>query len=508
MPFTPINLPADDTYQDSHARSVSVWGISFLSIVFLVLAHLAVKEYFPNPAFWLFGAMVIVATGLAWLLMRKDDFAFLMVIFVCSHFNFADNQGGFWSYVLFAVFLAAALFRYRTNLRISSVPLSTGIFLLIFLMHQFLGLILNPYSLVSNIQATIVTLSQMLVLYYCASQQMTEVNVKRLLSVWFAVVCWIFVIALNQKYHWVITTSPLLPQRFRDTGGYIAAIPAGSFGNSELFAEYFCIVFIIALVILSHTNEVAGLRIKKSFLLFILCISMASILMGSSRAAVILAVAAAASLMVITCVLTPSTKSLKRFALMVVVLSLSGLVMWKAGDLFALDDMIKDFEELNPSQINSESVISGKGINRSFEGAYKLLGRESWIVGKGYNLPENNTKSLGLRKGASDYHSLYVCIPFFYGWGGSAALVLLVMATGVRIFIYYLKNKRVSNALVPVALGLSVVWGAFLLDQYKISVTRNPSYFFLIWMLLGWTHAVANSLRSSVGNNEEPEWNN
>jgi hypothetical protein len=444
---------------------------------------------------WLIGAMIILVAGIVSLRAWKDDFAFLLVIFVCAHFNFADNQGGFWSYVLCAVFLAATLIGHKSNVRISSIPWSTSIVLLVFLLHQFLGLVFNPYSLISNVQATVVTLSQVLVFYYCASQKINEATLKRLLMVWFGLVCWIFVIAINQKYHWVITTSPLLPQRFREQAGYIAAIPAGSFGNSELFGEYFCIVFIISLVIISHLKELASLRLNKGFIVFIMLGSLASIMMSGSRAALLLALAAAGYLTISTFVLSPSVRSFKRIFVVLLALITSGMLIWQAGNLISLDEMISDLAELNLAGINSESVASGKGINRSFTGAYQLLDKDSWLVGKGYNLPENNTKSLGLPKGASDYHSLYLCIPFFYGWGGAIALVLIILTTGLRIFITYFNNKRVSNALVPMALGFSVIWGVFLVDQYKISITRNPSYFLMIWILLGWTNALANSMR-------------
>jgi hypothetical protein len=472
-----------------------VFKILSLSFIFLVFAHLAVKEYFPNPAIWLIGAMIILAAGVVSLHAWKDDFAFLLVIFVCAHFNFADNQGGLWSYVLCSVFLAAGLLGYRPTFRFSSIPWSSNLLLLALLLHQFLGLVFNPYSLVSNIQATVITVAQVLAFYYCASQKINEMTLKRLIMVWFIIVCWIFVMALNQKYHWVITTSPLLPQRFRDTAGYIAAIPAGSFGNSELFGEYFCIVFITALVIVSHMKELTVLRLKKAFIFFIMLISVAAVMMSGSRAALMLAVAAAGYLTISTFILAPSARSLKRIFAALFALIFSGMLMWQAGSLFSLDEMMSDMAELNLKKINSESIISGKGINRSFTIAYKLWEKESWLIGKGYNLPENNTTSLGLPKGASDYHSLYVCLPFFYGWGGAAAFVLLVIATGLRIFLSYFKKRGNSNPFVPIALGFSVIWGVFLLDQYKISVTRNPSYFLLIWMLMGWTHSLANSMR-------------
>jgi len=499
MKLNSSDSPINYSPEAVQPQMASVWWILFISFIFLVLAHLVVKEFFPNPAIWVIGSMSIFAIGVVWLLIKKDYFAFLLVLFVCVHFSFADAQGGLWSYVALSIFLAVALLRNRISIEFSSVSISATFFLLIFLMHQVFGLLLNQYSLISNIQAIIVTFSQVIIFYYCASQSMSEANIKRLLSVWFAVICWVSLMAFNQKYHWVITSSPLLPQRYRSLyDGYISGfdtIPAGSFQNSELFGEYFCFVFVIALIIAMHSTEFSRLRIKSVFPVITILLSLSLLVASASRSAVLLAIASAICLFITISVLVPSFRSLVKVSVLLMILSFSGLLLWRYGDVVGMDEMLKDFKELNPAKITTESIASGKGINRSFTGAYHLLSKKSWLLGHGYNLPENNTQSLGLRKGASDYHSLYICMPFFYGWGGSIAFVLFIIATGVRIFRSYFKSKGRSSALVPLSLGFSVIWCVFLLDQYKISVTRNPSYFLLIWILLGLTHALANTMQ-------------
>lgn len=482
-----------DLAQNGRDSKASVRSVMLLAILILATAHLSVKAFFPNPVFWVIGASLVVSIGCAWVIGRKDYFGFLLALFVCAHFNFADNQGGLWSYVLFAVFLICAFLRIRQPVNLKAVSTSASLLLLIFFIHQVLGTILNPYSLISNIQAIIVAISQVLIFYFFASQPATESNLKRLLSVWFITILWVFVIALNQKYHWVVSSSPLMPQVFRYKSlGILSSTPAGSFQNTELFAEYFCIVFVLALVIFSHSRELASLSIKKLYPLVAILISIGSIMMGGARAAVLLAVAAAFYLTILNFIVAPSGRSFRRILLILAVLLLSGLIFMKVGTYFSIENMVKDFQDLVPGKIDSESVISGEGINRSFTGAYKLLSEGSWWLGYGYNIGGNNPKSLGLK--ASDYHSLYLCLPFFYGWIGATAYVLLLFTTGLRIYISYLKNRRSDHFLVPIALGLSVAWGVFLLDQYKISVTRNPSYFFLTWMWLGLTHAVANSM--------------
>ena len=482
--------------QSDQGHDGSVWSVLLLSLFFLVFAHLSVKDFFPNPVFWVIGAVVIVIAGVAWLVVRKDDLGFLLAIFVCAHFAFADNQGGFWSYVLCAVFFIGTVLGRRQSIYLLSVPRSTSVLMFIFLIHQLLGTVLNPYSLLSNIQATIVALSQVLIFYYCASQQITESNLKRLLSIWFVVACWVFVIGLNQHYHWVIAKSPLLPQMYMQYGK-ITSIPLGSFGNSELFSEYFCIVFVLSLVIVSHMKELRALHIKRIWPLLMIFISSCAMILGASRAAILLAVVATVYITFFNYFVVPSVRSLKRTFILLPILFLTSLLILTFGSLVSLDEMGKKFKTLNPTKLTIDTVVSGEGINRGsvFAPAYQRLRSGSWWLGYGFNLPENNHESMGFRKTQlGDYHSLYLSLPIYYGWIGATSYVLLIFMAGLRIFILYFRKRKIDHFLIPVALGFAVIWGVFLLDEYKISVTRNHSYFLLTWMWLGLTHSVANLL--------------
>lgn len=478
-------------------RSASVWKVLLLALFFLVAAHLTIKAFFPNPVFWLIGAGAIVAAGAWWLVTRKDEFGFLLVVFVCAHFAFADQQGGLWSYVLCAVLLVAILRKHHPAIKLSSVPRGTSVLLFLFLAHQLVGTILNPYSLTSNIQATVVTFSQVLVFYYCASQRMTESRLKRLLSIWFVIACWVFIMGLNQKYHWIVTPSPLLPQMYDNVRGELSMIPVGSFQNSGLCAEYFCFVFVLSLVIVSHLKELTRLQIKMVFPLLMVLFSLGAMLMSGSRTAIFLAAAATVYIVFDNIVIASSAGNIRRLFVILAVLLIGGVFVLKFGTFFSLGEMVEDFEQLDLSEITVKTVISGESINRSiaYAPAYQRLSEKSWWIGYGYNLPENNRESMGIEgETISDFHSLYLMLPIFYGWIGATAYVLLVFGAGLRIYLCYLKARRLNHFLVPIALGLAIVWGVFLLDQYRGSATRNPSYFLLTWFLLGWTHSVANTL--------------
>ena len=240
----PLGQGAIDGVQADDTHRASVWSPVLLALFFLIVAHLCVKTFFPNPAFWFMGAAMIVGVGVRYV-SRRGTFGFLLAIYVCVHFTFADQQGGLWSYVLCATTLVTVLLKYRPEVRLSSVPPWFNLLIFIFLGHQLFGTLLNPYSAVANIQSSVVAVAQIIAFYYCASISWNKSRMRELLFAAFLVACWAFVMGLNQKNHWLMTPSPLLPQR-ATPDGEIVTIAAGSFANSELFGEYFCIMFIFS----------------------------------------------------------------------------------------------------------------------------------------------------------------------------------------------------------------------------------------------------------------------
>lgn len=481
----------------------SVWAVFSLAFIFLVFAHLCVKAFFPNPAFWLIGAGVICVVGFEFLKNRQKTFGFLLAMFVCVHFAFADNQGGLWSYVIFAVLLIVLLLRNLKTVTFASVPRGMNWLLLLFFASQCVGLVLNPFSFTSNIQSFIVACSQIMVFYACASVFLTPDRTKLLLKVWFFVASWIFFIALNQHYHWIITPSPLLPQRGIILFN-IRQTPAGSFGNSELFAEYFCTIFVISLIFLINSKELSHLRIKSKFPILMLFFALGSLIMSSARSSILIA-GASMVFLVADAIFIHSHWNMRRTVLLFCIIILIFVFVFAFGSYFNLDKVINDFDRLDPSEMSIDSIASGKSINRDsvYDLAYKRLNEKSWWIGYGYSIPANNRDSLGITGLMfGDYHSLYLSLPIFYGWLGAAAYILMVFYTGLRAFRCYSRNRKHHHYMAPIVFAFAFVWGIFLFDQYVVSVTRNASYFLLTWFLLGWTHAVVNSINHENHNHK------
>lgn len=476
----------------------SVLPMLILSLIFLGAAHLSVREFFPSPAFWIVGASIILTVSVAWIIARRSYFEVLLAFFACAHFAFADTQGGLWSYIFCAVLLVGALVR-SPDIRPSSVPRYVNVLIAVLVVHQILGMMLNSYLFVSNVQASVIFSSYILVFYVSASQTLTKPRLRQLLTTWFVLAFYCFLVGLNQRYHWIVTASPLVPHLVYREGlvATTVTVPAGPFKNAELFGEYFSMVFAFSLVMFTYSKELVSLRIKRIFPLLMIVLSSAAIVMGAARAAVILASIVIVFLLLFNLFVLGTGKAIKRALVLVLVVCLAvGIIAGLRSSLF-VGEMTKKMSLLRPSEVTIENILSGKSIHRGelIEAGLRRLNQASWWIGYGYNIPENNHRSLGLSIGsAKDFHNLYLAIPMYFGWLGAAAYILLIAGSIARVSLAYFRQRHRSSPYLPVALGLAIIGVVFLLDEYKIDVTRNPNYWFMTWMLLGWMHSVANAL--------------
>jgi len=282
-----------------------------------------------------------------------------------------------------------------------------------------------------------------------------------------------------------------------------ARTPTGSFGSGELLAEYFCIVFVISLIVIIYSKELSQLRIKEIPPFIMLFFAVTLLIIIRSRSSIILASAAMIFIMLHNFTLIPANRNTGRTVLVVGIAVLSIVFFLKFGSYFSLEKVIEKFETVDLPAMSLESIASGDSINRRVVYAigYQRLAEKSWWIGYGYNLPENNRESLGISDfTVKDYHSLYLSLPIFYGWVGAASYISVVLFTGIRAYRCYWRNRKRSHYLVPIALGFAIVWGVFLFDQFKVTLTRNPSYFLLTWFLLGWTHSVVNCINNENNN--------
>jgi hypothetical protein len=82
-----------------------------------------------------------------------------------------------------------------------------------------------------------------------------------------------------------------------------------------------------------------------------------------------------------------------------------------------------------------------------------------------------------------------------YGWIGSFAFLSMVVITAVRLFRVSWKYRKRESFLMVLAVGFTMFWFIFLVDQYKISILRAPNYHMMFWIWLGLSNAVVKTIR-------------
>ena len=82
-----------------------------------------------------------------------------------------------------------------------------------------------------------------------------------------------------------------------------------------------------------------------------------------------------------------------------------------------------------------------------------------------------------------------------YGWVGSVVFVLIILVTLFRCGHRAIRFRKSKGFLAVLVVGLTMFWGVFLGDEYKISILRNPGYHMMFWIWLGLSNAAVRTLR-------------
>ena len=116
--------------------------IVFTAAICLIVGHLAINANFPSlPINFLGVAMVGMVLGYV-LLIKRDAFAFILIIFICSQFRYANNQGGLFnlvSFLLLSIYVSG--YRVRETIKATDTVI-VGLIVVLFA-ADMIGLLLK-----------------------------------------------------------------------------------------------------------------------------------------------------------------------------------------------------------------------------------------------------------------------------------------------------------------------------------------------------------------------------
>ena len=468
-----------------HKSNKIFWLLQFSVILILLLSNLTIKSLVPSFAANVF-ALVLIALIQFYLGLRFGMVFFITQLLILSNFTYGDNQCGLYN---LTTFIALVLLISRShNWRLSTKTKNFRL-LVIFFFINALGYLLHPVEIVGILQG-LVTFSCFIMIFMIVSEADFGLNDIGFIFKGLMIV---------QAYSLLINILKLLKiydaslPMFGGVARIGSATQAGVMGNSELFAELNLIILIfITVVILSDV-----LRRRFSFsnlqLLFFFFISLANVILSRSRSVIILFIL---SLLYIILKLKSLIINRQTIRNSFILIGSTLLFFILFGAIINTKYSVLKFEKIKGFKLNKEQVISGYGLNRSdvFPMALARMKDQPWVIGYGWGNTERNRIAWGISNmpKVADFHNLFYSIPMIFGWIGLFIIVLLMLKTAFKLFIF--KDDKLSyEDLILRRTIFFLMLIVLIVDQFKISAMRDPNYFMLFWIFLG----ISNSLSES-----------
>ncbi len=483
-------------------RTLTAFGVLTAAFLAQLAGHLLLKYYMPNVAFGGVGFLLVGLIFYYVLFVRRDPFGFVLVVYVCSHFSYADNQGGLWNLMAFGIAAPYILLNQRRK-EFRRQDLVMYVLLGIFILWNVFGWALkNPVPIIPELQGIAAFFGFILVFHLTNNMVITKERFRLFLTVTFFMLLYQFVVAVNQRYAILKLNTPLLGGYSEEGTTIIHAVTSsvGTLNHFELFGEYGALTTCLLVPLLSSSYTQRDLRFGSNRIVIMIFLCLSFIMLATNRSATILFILA----IVFYYLILPLRifSSIDRIGRQLKLVTAFAVLLPVAGIYVGLHSLEAKFATLEGEKISVSGVISGQDINRGTlitEGLDRLE-QGSWWVGYGYGIPRSNRWAWfnvdpeRQRIALADFHSLYLSLPELYGWVGAFAFVAMIVVTWSRSFSTAMRYRRRKSFLLALAVGFAFFWGVFLANEYKISILRNPDYQMLFWIWLGLSNAIIKSI--------------
>lgn len=492
---------------DALKKELSTFSLLFIASLLLIFGHLLLQQYMPNAFAGIFGFLLLMILSGYVLFIRNEVFSFVLIIYVCSHFSYGDNHGGLWN-IVSSVMLLLYMFSGKHRAEIKQQNNLISILLVIFIFFNVSGWAYkNPMPLTSLLEGGSAFLGYMLMYYVSSKVRLTEIRIKKFFSLMFFLLIYQVAVALIQNYALLDVGTPLVGgttiglEKVTESGR-----PRGTIGHFELFSEYALLMICLLIPMLSSTLTRSKLRFSYMAISIMIFCCISIMIITTMRGALILSVLVTVFYYFVfpLRVVFAVDKVMQQIKLIVLVATLLPIVSVYIG----IKELERDFSHLETKNVSMEGVVTGKSINRGglADLALRRMEGESWIFGFGSGTINSNQwawfgfDTSKKKSNLADFHNLYVSLPMIYGWIGSVAFVGIILSTFILMLKTTIKYRKEKSFLMVLSFGFTVLWGAFIVHEYKISILRNANYQMLFWIWLGLSSSLVKTIRESFEN--------
>jgi O-antigen ligase len=458
--------------------------------IIAILATLTVRTYFPFPVVVL-GLLAVFFMLYNWTLAKNDLFGFVVAILLLSFFQYGGAQGGLFNLVAFGLLVFHKL-KNKPTTELSQNNKAVVFFGSILLLFNFLGYLFKPQGFSIDLIFGIFSFLGYVLLFNATSKlSMTKERYHIIIKVLFTITLYSVLVSINKMFNIIYLPFPLFggASRWESTniGGLLGASPiSGEWG----------LLFSILILPLFFSNKAKKMyNLHSRFLSIAFTGAVLTIFLAVSRSTIILL----AIFMIVFFIFTSIKFNdwFNKFSTLITGLPLLLIILFSLTPVLNLDNVEGRFSQLDPTQINLETIISGEGINRgvAFEIGFEMIERENWMIGYGWGDTDHNRFAWF---GTSDFyrsdpHSLYFSLPMLFGWIGGAAFLLLMLSLILKLFAVTNKSSKTSHYLFFPAISFMFLIIFLMINQYKASFLGYNHYTMIIVIMLGFANSIINT---------------
>ena len=477
----------DNNYSITTSSVKKILGVSLLC---LLVGHLALEDYFSNQMTSLFGLFLIFLIIYRNYINKNDIFGFILVIFICSHFRFGVSKGGIFN-IIIPLFILFLILEKRKIKEVKTSNKALKLYLWIFIISNFIGWYFkNPMSKTMLGYGILSFFGYIFIFTISNRLMLTKERLNTLIRLFVYISGYLFFVSLNQHIKIITLKTPLLV----GTDIY-SSFTYGTFGDSELFAEYSLLIFLFLTPFLLSSLTQNEIKVNRKIIIAGIIFSLINLLLTGSRSAFILLFVSLFILFIYK-----SAKKVKYFNKNYLPYAIFVFCILFFINIFLnIDYVLTRMSKLNYDQLSVESIVSGKEINRAYAFSFALdrFRSDSWYVGYGWGTNASNRTAWFINPEVprADYHSLYLSLPMLFGWIGAVSFILIILNTLANLIKIFRKLETSFNYLILPVFGFILLLVFFLINEYKINAMRWPQYFMIVWIWLGLANSVINTYK-------------
>lgn len=435
---------------------------------------------------------------------KKDNFLFLIIIYFCSHFEYAGAQSGIFNNIAFAL-LAFLYFSNKLVREIKFRDNLVGILIAVLIGSNILGWVLrNNGSSTDYILGISGFFGYILVFNMTRKTLLTPDRIRVFIAISVVLFAYSALITLNQRFTIIPSSSPMVLSKYGQEKQDFE-IGGGTLSNSDYYGELGLFMFAVYLPFLFSSETFRLIKIKYSTIVLGTVLSVVAMLVSISRSVIILAVINFTFVFFFSFFGRGGSQPLRKY----VTIFLVGAALVALNSVFKYTYVFNRLQYETSTSYSVTGVLSGEDINRVYAMQLNLqrYNSESWLIGYGWSTNKMNKYAWfdnPEAAGRSSPHNLYFGILFLFGWFGSIAFVLLVLITIWRMLILIRHRKKLDQLTQILSVGFYALFILFIINQFKADIIYGNSFFMVFWIWLGIANSLYYSGSKQIFHSENP----